>query len=57
MLKLMRFPQGTNHNRTLKRAANPDAVQISADAGVQRLFRRFWRERERTAANGRTRSS
>lgn len=57
MLKLMRFPQGTNHNRTLKRVADPDAAQISTDAGVQHLFRRFWRERERVAANGKTRST
>jgi hypothetical protein len=43
MLKLMRFPQGTNHNRTLKRPVVADG-EINTDAEVQRLFRRFWRE-------------
>ncbi len=53
MLKLMRFPQGTNHNRALKRPVDAGVGEISTDAEVKRLFRRFWREQRRVDANGR----
>ena len=48
MLKLMRFPRGTNRNRTLKRLrreALEEDVETTATAEVERLFRRFWHER------------
>ena len=41
-LKLMHMPQGTNRNRTLRRA--PDGREDDLDlAEVEELFRRFWR--------------
>lgn len=42
MLKLMRFPRGNNRNRPLRRLA---AVDLDSPQEVDRLFRRFWRER------------
>lgn len=54
MLKLMRFPQGTNHNRALKRPlGSSSSGEINADAEVQRLFRRFWREQGRAVTHER----
>ena len=51
MLKLMRFPRGTNRNRTLK----PQTVNYLAEADVaedvKSIFRRFWRERALLAAS------
>ena len=43
MLKLRRFPRGNNHNRPLKRLP---AVDFESPREVERVFRRFWRERE-----------
>ena len=46
MLKLMRFPRGTNRNRTLKRQRRPELEEVvDSAAEVKRLFRRFWHER------------
>jgi hypothetical protein len=42
MLKLARFPSGNNRNRPLKRAP---ALDLESPQEVERLFRRFWRER------------
>lgn len=42
MLKLMRFPRGNNRNRPLKRLPVAD---FESPQEVERLFRRFWRER------------
>ncbi len=50
MLKLMRFPRGTNRNRTLKSHARPE-VEEDSDAEVERIFRRFWHERTMPTAN------
>ncbi len=49
MLKLMSFPRGNNRNRPLKRML---VVDLESPGEVDRLFRRFWRERrlERRAA-------
>lgn len=43
MLKLRRFPRGNNRNRPLKRLA---AADLDSPQEVDRLFRRFWRERQ-----------
>ena len=43
MLKLRRFPSGNNRNRPLKRLP---AVGFESPQEVERLFRRFWRERQ-----------
>ena len=40
-LKLMRLPHGPNRNRTLRRAAELSADELSLVA-VAPLFRRFW---------------
>ena len=46
MLKLTRFPRGTNRNRTLKRQRRADLEEeVDSAAEVERLFRRFWHER------------
>ncbi len=42
MLKLMSFPRGNNRNRPLKRMP---VVDCESPGDVDRLFRRFWRER------------
>jgi len=46
MLKLMRFPRGTNRNRTIK-PQKPLHIkkEIDSVAEVERIFRRFWHER------------
>ena len=48
MLKLMRFPRGTNRNRTLKPQNGPDLNEADSNAQLERLFRRLWRERTGT---------
>ena len=45
MLKLMRFPRGTNRNRTLKQKPLHLEEEIDSMVAVERIFRRFWRER------------
>lgn len=45
MLKLMRFPRGTNRNRTLKQKPLHLEEEIDSKVVVERIFRRFWRER------------
>lgn len=41
MLKLMRFPRGSNRNRPLKDRL---PKQFESPRQVERIFRRFWRE-------------
>lgn len=43
MLKLRRFPRGNNRNRPLKRLS---MVDFESPQEVERVFRRFWRERK-----------
>ena len=45
MLKLMSFPRGTNRNRTLKQKLLNLEEEIDSTEVVERIFRRFWRER------------
>ena len=45
MLKLMRFPRGTNRNRTLKQKPLRLDEEIDSTVVIERIFRRFWRER------------
>lgn len=51
MLKLSNFPRGSNRNRPLKLRAI--ALQEEDDGHnlqeTRRLFKRFWRERDRNA--------
>jgi len=54
MLKLSLFPRGNNRNRPLKRLP---AADLEYPQEVDRLFRRFWRERRlgpRPAEEGRS---
>ncbi|MBI2502717.1 MAG: hypothetical protein HYW07_05735 [Candidatus Latescibacteria bacterium] len=48
MLKLARFPRGNNRNRPLKQRL----PAVNFEAEVERIFRRFWRERGRVARLG-----
>lgn len=43
MLKLRHFPRGNNRNRSLKRLS---VVDFESPQEVERVFRRFWRERK-----------
>ena len=52
MLKLMRFPRGTNRNRTLKPQIELDLDEGDPSAQVEQIFRRFWRERAGMAIEG-----
>ena len=45
MLKLVRFPRGTNRNRTLKQKSLHLQEEIDSTVVLERIFRRFWRER------------
>ena len=45
MLKLIRFPRGTNRNRTLKQKPLRLDEAIGSTVVIERIFRRFWRER------------
>ena len=45
MLKLIRFPRGTNRNRTLKQKPLRLDEEIDSTVVIERIFRRFWRER------------
>ena len=45
MLKLARFPRGTNRNRTLKQKSLHLQEEIDSTVVLERIFRRFWRER------------
>lgn len=52
MLKLMRFPRGTNRNRILKRQRRANLEEeVDSAAKVERLFRRFWHERTMIASH------
>ncbi len=51
MLKLMRFPRGTNRNRTLKPQTVNYLAEVGAAEDVETIFRRFWRERALLAAS------
>ena len=51
MLKLMRFPRGTNRNRTLKSQTASFLGEDDAAEDVEAIFRRFWRERAMVAAS------
>ena len=50
MLKLMRFPRGTNRNRTLKPQTADYLAEADSAEDVEGIFRRFWLERARLAA-------
>lgn len=46
----MRFPRGNNRNRPLKQRL--PAADFESPQEVERLFRRFWRERQRASGRG-----
>lgn len=50
MLKLMSFPRGSNRNRPLKQRLQ--SVDFDSPQELERLFRRFWRERQRGFGRG-----
>ena len=52
MLKLSQMPRGSNRNRPLKLRPGDEVDaedEIESLQEAKRLFRRFWRERERLA--------
>ena len=52
MLKLSRMPRGSNRNRPLKLRPGDEfdaEDEMESLQEAKRLFRRFWRERERRA--------
>ena len=50
MLKLMYFPRGNNRNRPLKQRL--PGGDFESPQELERLFRRFWRERQRGFGRG-----
>ncbi len=50
MLKLRSFPRGNNRNRPLKQRLQ--GADFESPQELERLFRRFWRERQRGFGRG-----